>query len=77
MTKTPMNIRAYELARKPNRELKTLRELFVSHGVPTDDALQMAIKVYDLYGVIMNSTPSAYIYRTAMEQLSFWKEFHM
>ena len=77
MTKTPMSIRAYELARQSNREIKTLRELFVSHGVSAEDALQMAIKVYDLHGVVMDSTPSAFIYRTAMEQLSFYKEFHL
>lgn len=73
-----MNIRQFELARdKSSHNIKALRDLYLSHGIELEDALGMAFRVADVYGSALAMTPSAFVYKTAMEQLSFYKEFHI
>ena len=71
------NIRDLELSRTPGRNIKALRDYFISHDIEHDDAIQLAIRVYDLVGLNIDQTPTAFVHRIAEEQESFFREFHV
>ena len=75
---TQVSIRQFEKTRGPrNHNVLALKQLFESHSIPEDDALMMSFRVVDLIGPSINSTPSAFLYRKAEEQISYWREFHV